>query len=60
LELCFDSSIDYRELLSTWMILTKVFTGWSLSEIQELSYKERANWLELAREYEMTLRKNRQ
>ena len=42
------------------MILTKVFTGWSLSEIQELSYKERANWLELAREYEMTLRKNRQ
>jgi hypothetical protein len=37
-----------------------VFTGWSLSEIKGLSYKERNNWLELAREYEMTLRKKQQ
>jgi hypothetical protein len=35
--------------MSDWMALSITFTGWSLNEIKELSYKERSNWLEMAR-----------
>jgi len=35
--------------MSDWMALTVSFTGWTLNEIKELTPKERANWLEMAK-----------
>jgi hypothetical protein len=32
------------------MALTRLFKSWTLTEIREMSYRERINWLELARE----------
>jgi hypothetical protein len=34
-----------------WLALTKSFKGWTLTEIKELTPRERQNWLEVAREY---------
>jgi len=33
-----------------WKTLTKAFRGWTLTEIQLLTPRERENWLEVARE----------
>jgi hypothetical protein len=33
------------------MAISKVFTGWTLTEIREMSPRERTNWLEMARVY---------
>jgi FtsZ-interacting cell division protein ZipA len=47
---CFGSNLsNYEELMATWMALSKLFNGWTLTEIRELSYRERLNWLEMAR-----------
>jgi len=37
--------------MSDWKALVVSFTGWSLTEIQNLSHRERHNWLEVAREF---------
>lgn len=37
------------QLLAEWSALTQIYDGWTLTEIQNLSHRERANWLELAR-----------
>jgi hypothetical protein len=36
--------------MAEWKALTISFPGWSLTEICELSSRERKNWLEVARE----------
>lgn len=33
--------------MSEWMLLTNSYTGWTLSEIQNLSKRERKNWIEV-------------
>jgi hypothetical protein len=35
--------------MSEWLFLTRKFTGWTLTEIQNLSYRERKNWVEIAK-----------
>jgi hypothetical protein len=45
------------QLMSQWTALTVSYTGWSLEEIQRLSPRERKNWLEIAREYGLVVKK---
>jgi hypothetical protein len=33
-----------------WAAIATVYSGWSLTEIQALSPRERLNWLEIAKE----------
>jgi hypothetical protein len=40
-----------------WALLSTSFTGWSLEEIQNLSFRERRNWLEMAMELGKVARK---
>jgi hypothetical protein len=35
------------QLLAEWKALTDEYKGWTLTEIKELSHRERKNWLEL-------------
>jgi hypothetical protein len=42
---------EYTGLLDQYEILTRAFTGWTLTEIRELSVRERANWLDRALRY---------
>jgi len=37
---------DYENLLDQYEVITRTFTGWSLTEIKQLSVRERLNWLE--------------
>jgi hypothetical protein len=37
-------------LLGQWKLLTENYPGWTLTEIKELSPRERINWLEIAKE----------
>jgi hypothetical protein len=39
----------YNTLLAEWSMLTNEYVGWTLTEIKQLSYRERKNWLEIAR-----------
>jgi hypothetical protein len=49
-ELCFSSKVSrYGELVAQWAGLTHSFSGWSLTEIQELTPRERSNWITIAR-----------
>lgn len=49
---CFASRAEnYTELMSEWLFLTKKFKGWTLTEIQNLSYRERKNWVDLAKAF---------
>jgi hypothetical protein len=34
-----------------WLAITTLFPGWSLTEIKKLSFRERRNWLNVAKEY---------
>jgi hypothetical protein len=43
--------------MTQWTALSASYTGWSLTEIQELSPRERNNWLEIAREYGLVVKK---
>jgi hypothetical protein len=43
--------------MAEWMALAQRFKGWSLTEIKELSSRERSNWLEVAREYSKAVKK---
>lgn len=36
-----------------WMTLLQKFPSWTLETVQQLSPRERINWLELAKEYEV-------
>jgi hypothetical protein len=40
---------DYDTLVAEWAALTRSFKGWTLTEIKQLSPRERKNWLEVAR-----------
>lgn len=40
-----------------WKLLATSFSGWTLSEIRELTPRERKNWLEVAREIGKVVRK---
>lgn len=58
-ELCFGSSIaEYDLLLKAWLLITQAFPGWTLTEIKELTPRERINWLEMARENGKVVTKN--
>jgi hypothetical protein len=35
--------------MSEWMALTNYYKGWTITEIRGLTYKERFNWLEVAK-----------
>jgi hypothetical protein len=37
--------------MDEWKLLTLSYSGWTLTEIRELSSRERKNWLEVAREH---------
>lgn len=51
LELCFASSVtSFFGLMNQWQVLSETYSGWSLTEIKDLSPRERMNWIELARE----------
>ena len=39
------------KLLDHYEILTRTFTGWTLTEIKNLSVRERQNWLERAQRF---------
>jgi hypothetical protein len=43
--------------MSHWTALTASYKGWSLTEIKDLTYTERKNWLEIAREYGLVVKK---
>jgi hypothetical protein len=43
--------------MSEWAALTESYSGWTLSEIKDLSRRERLNWLEVARESGKIVRK---
>jgi len=50
LELCFSSSLkSYPELLAEWVAISDYYSGWTLTEVQGLSSRERFNWLEVAK-----------
>jgi hypothetical protein len=36
--------------MAEWLALSDRHEGWTLTEIKELSYRERSNWLALAKE----------
>jgi hypothetical protein len=40
-----------------WTALAVAFSGWSLKDIQRLSFRERKNWLEMGRELGRVVRK---
>jgi hypothetical protein len=37
--------------MTQWLYLTKKFKGWTLTEIQNLSPRERNNWIDLAKAF---------
>lgn len=41
-----------------WTLLVTSFPGWTLTETRELSPRERANWVEIAREFGKVVKKN--
>jgi hypothetical protein len=43
--------------MSEFVALTISYTGWTLSEIKDLTHKERHNWIEISKQYGMTARK---
>jgi hypothetical protein len=43
--------------MSQWTALAASYSGWSLTEIKGLSLRERQNWLEIAREYGLVVKK---
>jgi hypothetical protein len=47
----------YEDLLAEWLVLTHHYTGWTLTEIKDLSPRERTNWIALANELGKALRK---
>jgi hypothetical protein len=48
-ERCFDSKrTRYQQLFDEWSGLTTAYPGWGLTEIKELSYRERNLWIEMA------------
>lgn len=38
----------YETLMRSWSILTRLYQGWTLSEIKELTPRERRNWMDIA------------
>lgn len=36
-----------------WMTLMRKFPSWPLEDVKQLTPRERLNWLELAKEYEV-------
>jgi len=44
------NTTDYSTLLAEFMALSDRHPGWTLTEIKELSVRERRNWIEIAKE----------
>jgi hypothetical protein len=42
--------------MSELVALTLSYKGWTLSEIKDLTYKERQNWIEISKQYGLTAR----
>ena len=42
------NATPYTELVAQWSMLTSEYMGWTLTEIKELTNRERKNWLEIA------------
>jgi hypothetical protein len=40
--------MPYGNLVAEWSMLVTTFRGWTLTEIKEMSYRDRKNWLEIA------------
>lgn len=38
----------YETLMRSWTILIRLYQGWTLSEVKDLSPRERRNWIEIA------------
>jgi hypothetical protein len=46
----FDSNtLPYSHVVAEWAALTQSFRGWTLTEIKQLSPRERKNWLQIAK-----------
>jgi hypothetical protein len=45
------SDEEYKTLLDEYEIISREFSGWTLSDIRSLSVRERYNWLERALRY---------
>ena len=47
---CFDSSLNsYIQVFTEWAAISELYSGWTLSEIKDMSPRERGNWIELAK-----------
>lgn len=47
----FASSLaEYELLVREWALISHAFTGWGLTEVKDLSPRERENWLSVAAE----------
>jgi len=40
---------DYENLLDQYEFLTRTFTGWPLSDVKNMSVRERWNWIDRAK-----------
>jgi len=43
--------------MAEWVALTVSYSGWTLADIQNMSSRERTNWLEIAKTQGRLLRK---
>jgi hypothetical protein len=43
--------------MAEWAVISLSFPGWTLTEIKEMSRRERTNWLEVAKEYGKVVRR---
>jgi antibiotic biosynthesis monooxygenase (ABM) superfamily enzyme len=43
---CFASDIDYEALLDQIELCSRLFPGWTYTEIVGMTARERANWIE--------------
>jgi hypothetical protein len=47
----FGSSLTpYPKLMAEWSAISDRHPGWTLTEVQSLSFRERTNWLTLVKE----------
>ena len=48
---CFSKSfVPYETLIRSYDLLSGYYQGWTLTEIRDLSSRERINWLDIIRE----------
>jgi len=40
--------MPYIQLITEWKSLVEKYPSWTLTEVQQLSWRERQNWIELS------------